>query len=134
MAWRFNNAGTLNCEDLVSPEAAIRERAAAVGATVTFNPGTDLASAAADAAAADVAIVFGYQRMGEFNDLPDLQLQGGGDALIAPVAAANDSTSSCSTPAARWRCRGSTTCRACSRRGTAASRSGRRSRGCCSVT
>ncbi len=92
MAWRFNNAGTLNCEDLVSPEAAIRERAAAVGATVTFNPGTDPASVAADAAAADVAIVFGYQRMGEFNDLPDLHLQGGGDALIGQVAAANDST------------------------------------------
>ena len=44
------------------------------------------------AAAADVAIVFGYQRMGEFNDLPDLHLQGDGDALIAAVAAANPTT------------------------------------------
>ncbi|MCM6763373.1 glycoside hydrolase family 3 C-terminal domain-containing protein [Rathayibacter sp. ZW T2_19] len=92
MAWRFNNAGTLNCEDLVSPETAIRERAAASGASVVFNPGTDPVSAAADAAAADVAIVFGYQRMGEFSDLPDLRLAGGGDALIETVAAANDST------------------------------------------
>ncbi|WP_411720234.1 glycoside hydrolase family 3 protein [Mycetocola sp.] len=92
MAWRFNNAGTMNCEDLVSPETAIRERAAAAGATVTFNPGTDLASVTTQAASADVAIVFGYQRMGEFSDLPDLKLQGGGDALVAAVAAANPST------------------------------------------
>jgi beta-glucosidase len=92
MAWRFNNAGTMNCEDLVSPETAIRERAAQAGATVTFNPGTDLASVAADAASADIAIVFGYQRMGEFSDLADLHLQGGGDALVDAVAAANPST------------------------------------------
>ena len=93
--WRFNNAGTLNCEDLVSPEAAIRDRAAAVGATVTFNPGTDPASVAADAAAADVAIVFGYQRMGEFNDLPDLRPAGRRGRAHRPVAAANDRRSSC---------------------------------------
>ncbi|PRY65417.1 beta-glucosidase [Glaciihabitans tibetensis] len=92
MAWRFNNAGTMNCEDLVTPETAIRERAAAVGATVTFNPGTDPAGVEADATAADIAIVFGYQRMGEFADLTDLRLGGGGDALIDQVAAANDAT------------------------------------------
>ncbi|WP_208544828.1 beta-glucosidase [Rathayibacter festucae] len=92
MAWRFNNAGTLNCEDLVSPETAIRERAAAAGASVVFDPGTDPASAAATAAAADVAIVFGYQRMGEFDDLADLRLAGDGDALIETVASANPST------------------------------------------
>ena len=59
---------------------------------MTFNNGSDPAAAAAQAAAADVAIVFGYQRMGEFSDLPDLRLQGNGDALIAAVAAANART------------------------------------------
>ena len=59
---------------------------------MTFNAGTDPAAAAAAAAAADVAVVFGYQRMGEFSDLPDLRLQGNGDALIAAVAAANAKT------------------------------------------
>ncbi|MBM7412402.1 beta-glucosidase [Clavibacter michiganensis] len=95
MSIRFGTGplrNTLACEDIVSPEAAIRERAAKSGASVTFNPGTDPASVAADAAAADVAIVFGYQRMGEFNDIPDLRLQGGGDALIKQVSAVNDST------------------------------------------
>ena len=92
MAWRFTNAQTMNCEDLVSPEEGIRQRAAAAGATVTFDPGSDPATAAATAAAADVVVVFGHQRMGEFSDLPDLRLQGGGDALIQTVAAANPNT------------------------------------------
>lgn len=92
MAWRFNNAGTMNCEDLVSPETALRQRVEAAGGTVTFNPGTDLASAAADAADADVTVVFGYQRMGEFSDLTDLKLQGGGDALVDAVAGAAKKT------------------------------------------
>ena len=57
-----------------------------------FNNGSDPAAAAAAAADADVAVVFGYVRMGEFNDLPNLRLQGNGDALIAAVAAANPNT------------------------------------------
>ena len=92
MPWRFGNPNTLICEDLISPETAIRERAAAVGASVTFNDGRDLAAAATQAAAADVAIVFGYQQMGEFSDVPDLRLHGNGDALISAVAAANART------------------------------------------
>ena len=83
---------TLPCEDVVSAEAAITARAAENGATVVWNDGQDAASAAQVAAAADVAVVFGYQRMGEFNDIPDLRLQGGGDDLIAAVAAANAHT------------------------------------------
>jgi beta-glucosidase len=90
MTNRGNNA--LRCEDLVSPEAGIRDRAAQVGATVTWNNGQDLASAAAAAADADVVVVFGYQRMGEFTDVPDLHLQGNGDQLIQAVAAANPNT------------------------------------------
>lgn len=83
----FGGGGnTMPCENLVSPEAAIRAQVEAAGGTVTWNPGTDLDSAKADAAAADVVVAFGYQRSGEFSDLPDLKLQGGGDALIDAVA------------------------------------------------
>jgi beta-glucosidase len=93
---RFNpNAAprnTLPCEDVVSAETALTERAAQAGATVTWNDGQDVAAAAAQAAAADVAIVFGYQRMGEFSDLTDLKLQGNGDALISAIEQANPKT------------------------------------------
>jgi beta-glucosidase len=76
------------CEDLVSPEAGIRAVVEAAGGSVTWNPGTDTAAAKADAAKADVAIVFGYQRMGEFSDLTDLSLHNNGDALVTAVAGA----------------------------------------------
>jgi beta-glucosidase len=93
---RFNPAApprnTLPCEDVVSAETALAARAAEAGATVTWNNGQDVAAAAAQAADADVAIVFGYQRMGEFSDLTDLRLQGNGDALIAAVEQANPNT------------------------------------------
>lgn len=93
---RFNpNAAprnTLPCEDVVSAETALTARAAEAGASVTWNNGQDLEAAATQAAAADVAIVFGYQRMGEFADLPNLRLHGNGDALIAAVEQANPNT------------------------------------------
>ncbi|MFC7533035.1 beta-glucosidase [Actinoplanes sp. GCM10030250] len=92
LPWRFGNPQTLQCEDLITPETGIRERAARSGATVTFDNGSDLTAAAATAANADIAVVFGYQRTGEFNDLPDLRLQGNGDALVEAVAAANPRT------------------------------------------
>ena len=89
----FNrNSNTSICEALVSPQSAITDRAAQDGATVTFNAGTDVAAAAAAAAQADVAVVFGYKRMGEFADPTSLALDGNGDALIAAVAAANPNT------------------------------------------
>ncbi|MGC5170218.1 glycoside hydrolase family 3 C-terminal domain-containing protein [Microbacterium sp. DT81.1] len=83
---------TLPCEDVVSAETALTERAAQAGATVTWNNGQDVAAAAAQAAAADVAVVFGYQRMGEFSDLTDLRLQGNGDALISAIEQVNPNT------------------------------------------
>ena len=92
MPWPFGSPQTLGCEDLVSPETGISERAAQDGAVVTYDNGSDLAAAAATAAQSDVAVVFGYVRMGEFNDLPNLLLQGNGDALISAVAAANPNT------------------------------------------
>ncbi|MEV6494523.1 glycoside hydrolase family 3 C-terminal domain-containing protein, partial [Actinoplanes sp. NPDC051633] len=92
LPWRFGNPTTLQCEDLVAPLDGIRSRAARDDATVTFDGGSDVAAAAAAAARADVAVVFGYVRMGEFADLADLRLQGNGDELIAAVAAANPRT------------------------------------------
>jgi beta-glucosidase len=76
----------------VPPLDAITARAAVSGGTVTFDAGTDVASAAATAAAADVAVVFGYYRSGEFGDRPNLSLDGGGDVLVAAVSAANPRT------------------------------------------
>ncbi|MEV0621400.1 glycoside hydrolase family 3 C-terminal domain-containing protein [Nonomuraea sp. NPDC050404] len=75
-----------------APLDAITARAQTTGATVTYADGSDLAAAAATAAAADVAIVFGHYREGEFADRPNLSLDAGGDALIAAVAAANPDT------------------------------------------
>ena len=88
----FPPSNTLPCEDVVSAETAMTARAAQAGATVTWNNGQDVAAAAAQAAAADVAVVFGYQRMGEFSDLTDLRLQGNGDALISAIEQANPNT------------------------------------------
>lgn len=75
-----------------APLDSITARAVADGNTVVFNNGADLSTAAATAAGSNVAIVFGYYREGEFNDRPDLSLEGNGDALIAAVAAANPNT------------------------------------------
>lgn len=76
----------------VAPLDSITERAAQDGNAVVFDNGSDLTSAAATAAGADVAIVFGYYREGEGGDRPDLHLEGNGDALISAVAAANPNT------------------------------------------
>ena len=75
-----------------APLDSITARAAADGNTVVFDNGADLAAAAATAGDADVAIVFGYYRSGEFNDRANISLDGNGDALISAVAAANANT------------------------------------------
>ncbi|QOR72882.1 glycoside hydrolase family 3 C-terminal domain-containing protein [Ruania alkalisoli] len=80
------------CDEPVAPLDAITERVQAAGGTVTFDAGTDHEQAAQVAAAADVAIVFGYYQMGEFSDLTDLRLDNDGDALIEAVADAAAST------------------------------------------
>jgi beta-glucosidase len=84
--------GTMDCADLVSPLTAISAQAQASGGQVVYATGDDPVAAAELAASADVAIVFGYLRMGEFADATSLSLDNGGDALIAAVAAANDAT------------------------------------------
>jgi len=74
-------------------------KAAAPGATVTYDPGTDPASAAALAAKADVAIVFVSQWASEGLDLPLLTFTDvihavpiDQDSLVSIVAAANPHT------------------------------------------
>jgi beta-glucosidase len=67
-------------------------RAQAPHANVQYDPGTDPASAAALAKAADVAVVFAYQWESEGMDLDSLSLPDRQDDLIARVAAANPHT------------------------------------------
>ncbi len=73
-----------------APLKYIREHAP--GAQVSFDPGTDPASAAALAAKSDVALVFADQYMSEGGDAPTLALPGNQNALIAAVAKANPHT------------------------------------------
>lgn len=87
-----NFGPAVSCPNVVAPLDAIRERAAKVGAAVTFDPGTDKAKAAEVAAEADTVIVFGYALQGEGADRTTLALDGDGDALISAVAAANPNT------------------------------------------
>lgn len=62
------------------------------GASVQFDSGADLASAAALAKKSDVAVVFVYQWSSEDMDLPNLSLPDKQDALIEQVARANPRT------------------------------------------
>jgi beta-glucosidase len=73
-----------------SPLASLRARAPS--AKVSFDAGTDNASAAALARTADVAIVFVNQPMHEDGDRPSLSLPDAQDGLVAAVAAANPHT------------------------------------------
>ena len=73
-----------------SPLKALR--AAFPGATITFVDGQDKAAAADAAAKADMAIVFATQWTTEAQDVPDLSLPYGQDALIEAVAAAQPKT------------------------------------------
>jgi beta-glucosidase len=73
-----------------SPLKALRAKAP--HAKVEYNPGTDLAAAAALAKASDVAIVFCNQPASEGRDLPSLSLPEDQDALVSAIAAANSHT------------------------------------------
>jgi beta-glucosidase len=74
-----------------SPLRYIRELAAH-GTVITYDPGTDNASAAKAAASADLAIVFLTQWMSEGQDPPTLSLPDHQDALVASVVAGNENT------------------------------------------
>lgn len=73
-----------------SPLLALRAHLKA--AQVTFDNGLYPESAAAAARNADVAIVFVYQPSGEGEDVPNLALPMGQNALVEAVAAANPNT------------------------------------------
>ena len=73
-----------------SPLKALREKLP--NTKVTFDPGTDVQSAASLAKGSDLAIVFAYQWEAEGMDLPGLSLPDNQDALIEQVAAANPHT------------------------------------------
>lgn len=73
-----------------APLAAIRERMK--GKTVGFDNGLYPEAAAAKAKEAELAIVFVYQPQGEGQDVPNMSLPWGQDALIEAVAAANPNT------------------------------------------
>jgi beta-glucosidase len=73
-----------------APLKALRERLP--GATVTYDNGRYLATAVEAARGADIAIVFAEQWTTEGEDVPDLSLPSGQDALIEAVAAANPRT------------------------------------------
>jgi beta-glucosidase len=73
-----------------SPLASLRARAP--NAKVSFDAGTDNASAASLARTADVAIVFVNQPMHEDGDRPSLSLPDAQDGLVAAIAAANPHT------------------------------------------
>lgn len=88
----FGSGGVLNCAAVVDPLTAITQKVEAAGGTVYYDSGADLVSASVAAASADVAIVFGYLRTGEFSDPTDLRLDGNGDALIEAVADAAPKT------------------------------------------
>jgi beta-glucosidase len=88
----FFGGTAVDCSNPVAPLDAVTARAASNGDTVTFSNGSDPAAAAAAARAADVAIVFGYYTEGEGTDRPNIDLDNGGDALVAAVAAANPNT------------------------------------------
>jgi beta-glucosidase len=66
--------------------------ARAPNATVKYDSGENVESAAALAKSADVAVVFAYQWESEGMDLPTLKLEKNQDALIDAVAAANPHT------------------------------------------
>jgi beta-glucosidase len=73
-----------------APLQAIREKAA--GAKVSYDAGTDPASAAKLAAATEVAIVFVNQHTSEGRDVASLALPDNQDELVSRVAAANAHT------------------------------------------
>ncbi|MEU4690479.1 glycoside hydrolase family 3 C-terminal domain-containing protein [Actinoplanes sp. NPDC023714] len=88
---RFRDTPAMTCTP-VAPLESITARAARTQSSVVFDNGDDVAAAAATAAEADVAVVFGWYGMGEFADPASLSLADGGDALISAVAKANRNT------------------------------------------
>jgi len=86
-------SGTVTSPGTYTPIYSIQQRLAGTSDTVSYNDGTDQASAVAMAQASNVAIVFASDNYGhEEADNTSLNLPGNQDALISAVAAANPNT------------------------------------------
>jgi beta-glucosidase len=86
-------SGTVTSPGTYTPIYSIQQRLAGTSDTVSYNDGTDQASAVAMAQASNVAIVFASDNYGhEEADNTSLNLPNNQDALISAVAAANPNT------------------------------------------
>ncbi|MYS24828.1 MULTISPECIES: glycoside hydrolase family 3 C-terminal domain-containing protein, partial [unclassified Streptomyces] len=86
-------SGTVTSTGTYTPIIGIQDRLAGTSTSVTYNDGSDQASAAALAKSSSVAVVFASDNYGhEEADNTSLNLPGNQDALIAAVAAANPHT------------------------------------------
>ena len=86
-------SATVTSPGTVWPLTGIQNRVAGTGATVTYNDGTNQASAVSLAQSSSVAIVFASDNYGnEEHDSTTLNLPNSQDALISAVAAANPRT------------------------------------------
>ncbi|HEY0936784.1 MAG TPA: discoidin domain-containing protein, partial [Trebonia sp.] len=86
-------SGTVTSPGTYTPVYSIQQRLAGTSDTVTYNDGSNQASAVAAAQSASVAIVFASDNYGhEEADNTSLNLPGNQDALISAVAAANPNT------------------------------------------
>jgi beta-glucosidase len=86
-------SGTVTSTGTYTPLYSIQQRLAGTSDSVTYNDGSDQASAVAAAQAANVAIVFASDNYGhEEADTTTLSLPNNQDALISAVAAANPHT------------------------------------------
>jgi beta-glucosidase len=74
------------------PDSPLKALAARTRAKISYDDGRDPVSAARAAAGADVVLVFATQWTSEGQDVPNLSLPNGQDALIAAVARANPHT------------------------------------------
>ncbi|HWG15485.1 MAG TPA: discoidin domain-containing protein [Streptosporangiaceae bacterium] len=86
-------SGTVTSPGTYTPLYGIQQRLTGTNDTVSYNDGTDQASAVALAQSANVAIVFASDNYGhEESDNTSLNLPNNQDALISAVAAANPNT------------------------------------------
>ncbi|MDX6389252.1 MAG: beta-glucosidase [Streptosporangiaceae bacterium] len=86
-------SATVTSPGTVWPLTGIQNRVASAGVTVTYNDGTNQASAVSLAQSSSVAIVFASDNYGnEEHDSTTLSLPNSQDALISAVAAANPHT------------------------------------------
>jgi beta-glucosidase len=84
-------SASINAGNQVTPLAGI-QAAAGSGVTVTYNDGTNQASAVTAAQAAKVAVIFADYTEGEGSDITSIDLGTAEDSLISAVSAANPNT------------------------------------------